>query len=97
MKWNTEFDEDFDEVDEIGYGVLFSKDKIIHESYSGEYTYEIYERNVWSTDVNSIADIKREIEKAKRYGTNEDDIEDYLRELEEEGIIGKVTRNEVGL
>lgn len=44
MKWNTEFDEDFDDVDDgdyIGYKVKFSKDKIIHESYSGIYTYEI--------------------------------------------------------
>lgn len=44
MKWNTEFDEDFGDLndgDYIGYKVKFSKDKIIHESYSGIYTYEI--------------------------------------------------------
>lgn len=44
MKWNTEFDEDFDDMEDgnyIGYNVRFSKDKIIHESYSGIYTYEI--------------------------------------------------------
>lgn len=44
MKWNTEFDEDFDDMDDedyIEYRVKFSKDKIIHESYSGIYTYEI--------------------------------------------------------
>jgi hypothetical protein len=44
MKWNTEFDEDFDYMDDedyIEYRVKFSKDKIIHESYSGIYTYEI--------------------------------------------------------
>lgn len=44
MKWNTEFDEDFDDMEDgdyIGYKVKFSKDKIIHESYSGIYTYEI--------------------------------------------------------
>lgn len=45
MKWNTEFvdfdDLDLDNGDYIGYKVKFSKDKIIHESYSGIYTYEI--------------------------------------------------------
>ena len=42
MKWNTEYDEDFeDEEDEVGYHVVFSKGKIIHESYSGIYTYVI--------------------------------------------------------
>ena len=44
MKWYTEFDEDFDDMEDgdyIGYKVKFSKDKIIHESYSGIYTYEI--------------------------------------------------------
>ena len=44
MKWNTEYEEDFDEQGEpIEYKVIFSRDKIIHESYSGIYTYEIYE------------------------------------------------------
>ena len=43
MKWNTEYDEDFDDVDEIDYHVdfVFSQGKIIHTSYSGIYTYEI--------------------------------------------------------
>lgn len=42
MKWNTEFT-DCDENDTLGYKVHFSKNKIIHESYSGVYTYEIKE------------------------------------------------------
>lgn len=42
MKWNTEWT-DVDEVDTIGYGVHFSRNKIVHESYSGIYTYEIVE------------------------------------------------------
>lgn len=45
MKWNTEYGDipqnhDLDE-DYIGYSVKFFKDKIIHESYSGIYTYNI--------------------------------------------------------
>lgn len=44
MKWNTEFLEDFGDDDEIiGYDVKFSKNKIVHTSYSGTYTYEIDE------------------------------------------------------
>lgn len=43
MKWNTEYDEDFNDGDCIGYEVYFEKDKIIHESYSGKYVYEIVE------------------------------------------------------
>ena len=42
-KWNTEFS-DFDDMEEgdyIGYHMKFFKDKIIHESYSGIYTYTI--------------------------------------------------------
>lgn len=44
MKWNTEFDEDFcdiEDCDYIAYKVKFFKNKIIHTSYSGVYTYEI--------------------------------------------------------
>lgn len=44
MKWNTEFDEDFcdiEDCDYIAYKVKFFKNKIIHASYSGVYTYEI--------------------------------------------------------
>ncbi len=44
MKWNTEFDEDFEEGGEIDYEVEFSQDRITHRSYSGEYIYEIVER-----------------------------------------------------
>lgn len=46
MKWNTEYDADFaDIIDDgyIGYEVKFRRNKIIHESYSGVYTYEIKE------------------------------------------------------
>ena len=45
MKWNTEYSEDFGDMDDdefIGYNVRFRKDMIIHESYSGEYTYQIF-------------------------------------------------------
>ena len=42
MKWNTEW-EDVEEDDTIGYRVHFSRNKIVHESYSGRYTYEIVE------------------------------------------------------
>lgn len=42
MKWNTEF-YDVEDNDTLGYKVHFSKNKIIHESYSGVYTYEIKE------------------------------------------------------
>lgn len=46
MKWNTEYDEDFYFYDDdpIRYKVTFWKRKIIHESYSGIYKYEIYEK-----------------------------------------------------
>lgn len=44
MKWNTEYDNDFEfEDDYIGYKVLFGQNKITHHSYSGLYTYEIVE------------------------------------------------------
>lgn len=42
MKWNTEFTDCY-ENETLGYKVHFSKNKIIHESYSGVYTYEIKE------------------------------------------------------
>lgn len=45
MKWNTEWCDfsDMDREDWIGYNVKFHQDYIIHESYSGIYTYEIVE------------------------------------------------------
>lgn len=46
MKWNTEYNEDFFELEVINYEVKFSQSKIIHNSYSGEYTYEIKERKI---------------------------------------------------
>ena len=42
MKWNTEF-YDVEEEDTLGYSVHFSKNKIVHESYSGIYTYTLIE------------------------------------------------------
>ena len=47
MKWNTEYDEDFeDDKDVIDYDVHFefSKGEITHQSYSGIYIYEILEK-----------------------------------------------------
>ena len=43
MKWNTEWCDvnDCADGDFIGYKVSFFKDKIIHKSYSGTYTYII--------------------------------------------------------
>lgn len=41
MKWNTEYDEDFEENDCINYEVEFYKDKIVHRSYSGTYTWKL--------------------------------------------------------
>ena len=45
MKWNTEWEDfsDMDKEDYIGYEVKFHQDYIIHESYSGTYTYKIVE------------------------------------------------------
>jgi hypothetical protein len=46
MKWNTEW-EDFSDLDEnecIGYNVKFHPNSIVHESYSGKYTYTIVKR-----------------------------------------------------
>ena len=58
MKWNTEFRHDFFDCASISYGVIFSKDKIIHESYSGVYTYEINEVPTKLTIQLSVAEIK---------------------------------------
>jgi hypothetical protein len=43
MKWNTELSDfsDMDESDWIGYNVKFHPNYIVHESYSGIYTYKI--------------------------------------------------------
>lgn len=43
IRWNTEF-YDVEEKDTLGYSVHFSQNKIVHESYSGVYTYEIVQR-----------------------------------------------------
>lgn len=57
MRWNTEWD-DVDENNTLGYEVHFSKNKIVHTSYSGTYTYEIVEKrekvcvydNTWTVE-----------------------------------------------
>lgn len=63
MKWNTEFDDDFTDIQEgdyIGYEVHFSKREITHKSYSGLYTYKIIEVSekksfhVWQSFQGSI-------------------------------------------
>jgi hypothetical protein len=41
MKWNTEYDEDFEDRETIGYQVFFAPNIITHKSYSGTYTYRI--------------------------------------------------------
>ena len=45
MRWNTEWEDfsDMDKEDYIGYSVKFHRDYIIHESYSGVYTYKVVE------------------------------------------------------
>ena len=43
MKWNTEFEEDFAEENTIDYHISFSKNSIVHNSYSGQYTYKIHQ------------------------------------------------------
>ena len=43
MKWNTEFDEDLTDDCFVNYKVHFEQDKIVHESFSGVYTYQIVE------------------------------------------------------
>lgn len=77
MKWNTEYDADFADIIEdgyIGYEVKFSRNKIIHESYSGVYTYEIKEvqemKTIELTDEQkrmisaAISSVVQDIEKA---------------------------------
>lgn len=61
MKWNTEYKEDFCDMaedDYIGYNVKFFPNKIIHTSYSGEYTYEIKEKNNDILDYNGVHDLQ---------------------------------------
>jgi hypothetical protein len=43
MKWNTELEDfsDLDESDYLGYEVKFHPNYIVHESYSGTYTYKM--------------------------------------------------------
>lgn len=57
MMWNTEW-EDVDENNSIGYDMHLSRNKIVHTSYSGTYTYEIVEKkeqvvvydNTWTVE-----------------------------------------------
>lgn len=75
IKWNTEYDEDFHDILEdeyIGYEVNFSQRKITHKSYSGLYTYEIYE-----TDEMKTLELTKE---ACRLIA--DALEDHIREYE---------------
>ena len=44
MQWNTEWEDLDDNGDSLGYEVHFAKDKIVHESYSGIYTYRLVEK-----------------------------------------------------
>lgn len=44
MLWNTEWEDLDDNGDSIGYEVHISQNKIVHKSYSGEYTYLIHEK-----------------------------------------------------
>lgn len=71
MKWNTEW-EDVDDDDTLGYKVHFSRNKIIHESYSGLYTYEIVEIDEMKT-LELTKDACRLIADA---------LEDHIREYE---------------
>lgn len=41
MKWNTEFEQDFEDDTPINYKVSFTQDEIRLESYSGLYIYKI--------------------------------------------------------
>lgn len=41
MKWNTEYDEDFNDGEPVIYEVEFRQDRIIHTSFSGRYVYQI--------------------------------------------------------
>jgi len=43
MCWNTEFDGDLTDDCFVNYKVHFEQDKIVHESFSGVYTYQIVE------------------------------------------------------
>jgi hypothetical protein len=47
MKWNTEWEDfsDLSEEDFIAYDVQFTRNSIIHRSYSGIYTYEIVKKS----------------------------------------------------
>lgn len=58
MKWNTEFKHDYFDCASISYEVIFSQGKIIHESYSGVYTYEIKEVPTKLTIQLSVEEIK---------------------------------------
>ena len=44
MQWNTQWEDLDDNGDSLGYKVHFAKDKIVHESYSGIYTYRLVEK-----------------------------------------------------
>lgn len=93
MKWNTQYDEDFNEEEpEIGYEVTFTKDTIIHKSYSGTYTYKVKEYQEETTariiiDFDLVAPDKETLEL----------IEDNIRQalLEESRAIQNVSNTYV--
>ena len=43
VQWNTQWDDLDDNNDSIGSSMSFSQNQIVHQSYSGFYTYEIVE------------------------------------------------------
>lgn len=51
-KWNTQFDEDFEDGVVIGYEFKFHPLKITHESYSGIYTYRVVKADGTEVDKN---------------------------------------------
>ncbi len=55
-KWNTQYDEDFTDVDfpeyevTIGYRFSFGRKRILHSSYSGRYAFVMYEEGKKPTE-----------------------------------------------
>lgn len=95
MKWNTEFT-DCDENDTLGYKVHFSQNKIIHESYSGVYTYEIKE--VQEMKTIELTDEQR-LMIAESIINMVHDIEDALLEINKPVYDGieTIEKNRVGM
>ena len=65
MKWNTEYEEDLGELEEneyILYDVHFQRNKIVHTSFSGVYTYEVYAEEIQYCLVTSNEDNVESVE-----------------------------------